>query len=125
MLLRCQTAVDNPVLCGHSVGRNVNDCCLQPLVVLLVSVQLDDCWGHLPMAETIQRLSQEQNEISDQADDTNDGQGTLSIDQLDYMADLVAELREMSQRSGLTTLAAILALAQIEAGQQIAKRRGG
>ena len=125
MLPRCQTAVDNAVLCGHSVGRNVNDCCLQPLMVVLVYVQLDECWGDLLMAETIQRLSQEQNEISDRTDETNGGRGTLSIDQLDYMADLVAELREMSQRSGLTTLAAILALAQIEAGQQISKRRGG
>jgi hypothetical protein len=79
------------------------------------------------MADTIQhRLGMEHNEILDQAE--ADGEAkvvVLSLDQLDYMADLVAELREMSQRSGLTTLAAILALAQTEAAQQITKRRVG
>ena len=47
----------------------------------------------------------------------------LSIDQLDYLVDLVSELREMSDRSGLSTLAAILALAQTEANAQIAAAR--
>ena len=47
----------------------------------------------------------------------------LTLDQLDYLADLVAELREMSGRAGLTTLAAILALAQTEASAQIAQAR--
>ncbi len=78
------------------------------------------------MAETIQRPDEEQNEILDQAGEAGVTKGDgLSLDQLDYMADLVAELREMSQRSGLTTLAAILALAQTEAAQQITKRRVG
>ncbi len=82
------------------------------------------------MAETIQRPDEEQNEILDQAGEAGVTTGVtkgdgLSLDQLDYMADLVAELREMSQRSGLTTLAAILALAQTEAAQQITKRRVG
>ena len=49
----------------------------------------------------------------------------LSIDQLDYLVDLVSELREMSDRSGLSTLAAILALAQTEANAQIAAARAG
>ncbi len=48
---------------------------------------------------------------------------TVTIDHLEYMADLISELREMSHRSGLETLAAILALAETEAGQQIAARR--
>ena len=47
----------------------------------------------------------------------------MTLDQLDYMADLIAELREMASHAGLGTLAGILALAQSEAGQQIARRR--
>lgn len=75
------------------------------------------------MAETIHRFVREQNEIVDQVDDLGEPRVMLSLDQLDYMADLVSELREMSSRAGLTTLAAILALAQTEAAQQIANRR--
>ncbi|MEQ1695602.1 MAG: hypothetical protein ABL901_07150 [Hyphomicrobiaceae bacterium] len=75
------------------------------------------------MADTIQRFVQEQNETSAQADDKAEPRVALSLDQLDYMADLVSELREMSHRAGLTTLAAILALAQTEAAHQITKRR--
>ncbi len=47
----------------------------------------------------------------------------LTLDQLDYLADLVAELRAMSGQAGLTTLAGILALAQVEASAQIAQAR--
>jgi hypothetical protein len=50
-------------------------------------------------------------------------QKPLTLDQLDYLADLVAELREMSGRAGLTTLSGILALAQTEANAQIAQVR--
>jgi hypothetical protein len=50
-------------------------------------------------------------------------QRDLSVEQLDYMADLVAELRDMAQGSGLTTLASILSLAQVEAALQSAKKR--
>ena len=75
------------------------------------------------MAEIIQRFDQEQNEIVEQAEQADEVSVVLSLDQLEYMADLVSELREMSQRSGLMTLAAILALAQTEAAQQIKRRR--
>jgi hypothetical protein len=50
-------------------------------------------------------------------------QQPLTLDQLDYLVDLVAELREMSGRAGLTTLSGILALAQTEANAQIAQVR--
>lgn len=49
--------------------------------------------------------------------------GHLTLDQLDYMCDLVAELRVMAAGAGMTTLAAILALAQTEATQQALARR--
>ena len=75
------------------------------------------------MVEFIRRFDKEQNEIAEQAEQMDGASVDLSLDQLDYMADLVSELREMSQRSGLTTLAAILALAQTEAAQQIMRRR--
>lgn len=71
------------------------------------------------MAETKQRARAN---ASDQSAHGT-GQVPLSLDQLGYLADLVAELREMSDRAGLTTLAGILALAQSEAVQQIAIRR--
>ena len=48
---------------------------------------------------------------------------SLSVDQLDYMADMIAEMREMSQRAGLSTLAGVLQLAETEAAQQIANLR--
>lgn len=47
----------------------------------------------------------------------------VTLDQLDYLSDLVTELREMAGRAGLSTLAAILALAQTEASTQIAQAR--
>ena len=78
------------------------------------------------MADTVQRFDLEHNEILDRVDEDGEAKVVvLSLDQLDYMADLVAELREMSQRAGLATLAAILALAQTEAAQQITRRRIG
>jgi hypothetical protein len=52
-----------------------------------------------------------------------DGPIMLAPDQLDYMADLIAEFRVMSDRSGLTTLAGILSLAQVEAALQLQKLR--
>jgi hypothetical protein len=58
-----------------------------------------------------------------QADPHGEPAIPLTVDHLEYMADLMSELREMSHRSGLETLAAILALAETEAGQQIAARR--
>ena len=78
--------------------------------------------GALTMAETLQLFDEEHNETIVEANVAG-GVVRLSLDQLDYMADLMSELREMSQRSGLTTLAAILGLAQTEAAQQILKRR--
>lgn len=48
---------------------------------------------------------------------------SLGVDQLGYMADLIAELREMSQCAGLATLAGILELAETEAAQQVANLR--
>lgn len=47
----------------------------------------------------------------------------LTLDQLDYATDLIAELREMSQRSGLRMLASLLALAQAEAAREVRSRR--
>lgn len=47
----------------------------------------------------------------------------MTIDQLEYVTDLIAELREMSQRSKLSTLASLLALAQAEAAREVALRR--
>jgi DNA-binding ferritin-like protein len=54
--------------------------------------------------------------------DTHDHQD-LTLDQLDYICDHIAELREMAGRSGLASLAAILALAQVEAAREGAARR--
>lgn len=42
----------------------------------------------------------------------------LDVDQLDYMTDLIAELREMAKRAELDPLATILALAQAEAARE-------
>ena len=50
-------------------------------------------------------------------------QDPLTLDQLDYLADLVSELRDLSNRAGFTTLAGILALAQTEANTQMAQIR--
>lgn len=59
--------------------------------------------------------------------DTSEGAGraTLSVDQVEYLADMIAELRGLADDAGLSTLAAILALAQVEAAQQCAARRKG
>jgi hypothetical protein len=47
----------------------------------------------------------------------------LGVDQLQYMADLIAELQVMAQDSGLDTLAGILALGVTEAHVQLSARR--
>ena len=52
------------------------------------------------------------------------GRATLSVDQVEYLADMIAELRGLADDAGLSTLAA-LALAQVEAAQQFAARRKG
>ena len=46
----------------------------------------------------------------------------LSLDQLNYMSDLISEMRDMSRKARLATLSGILALALLEANQQIAIR---
>lgn len=46
------------------------------------------------------------------------GPSFSSIDRLEYMADLVLELERMAEAAGCKTLAAILALALVEARQQ-------
>ena len=51
------------------------------------------------------------------------GSSNISADQAEYLADMVAELRGLAENAGLTTLASILALAQVEAAQQSAARR--
>ena len=47
----------------------------------------------------------------------------MTVDQLDYLADLVAELREMAHKSGMEMLASILGLAETETKRQIAERK--
>ncbi len=47
----------------------------------------------------------------------------LSTDQLDYMADLIAELCGMARRADERTLAALLALAEAEASREAVRRR--
>jgi hypothetical protein len=57
---------------------------------------------------------------------TAENQGTLeqlSTDQLDYMADLIAELCGMARRADERTLAALLALAEAEASREAVRRR--
>ncbi len=49
--------------------------------------------------------------------------GSALADQLDYVADMVHELRDMSLRAELRTLAGILDLAYAEARQQAARMR--
>lgn len=44
--------------------------------------------------------------------------GGTTADTLEYLVDLVTELREMAEKNELKTLAAILALAELEAKQQ-------
>jgi hypothetical protein len=45
------------------------------------------------------------------------------VDHLNYLSDLIDELREMADKAQLETLAGILGLAFIEANKQIAARR--
>ncbi|MBX9926141.1 MAG: hypothetical protein K2Y05_07265, partial [Hyphomicrobiaceae bacterium] len=47
----------------------------------------------------------------------------LTLDQIDYIADLISELREMAQGARIETLAALLALAQAEAAREAARLR--
>jgi hypothetical protein len=49
------------------------------------------------------------------------------VDQLDYLTDLITELRDMAQRARLDTLTAILTLAQAEAEREATthRRTGG
>ena len=47
----------------------------------------------------------------------------LTLDQIDYIADLISELREMAQGAKIETLAALLALAQAEAAREAARLR--
>lgn len=51
------------------------------------------------------------------------GGPAVSLDQLNYMADLLVEMQVMAVQSRLDTLAVILGLAVGEANQQIAKLR--
>ncbi len=44
-------------------------------------------------------------------------------DRIDYMADLIDELRHMAEHEGLVTLASVLALARTEAEQQAGRDR--
>jgi sensor histidine kinase regulating citrate/malate metabolism len=46
-----------------------------------------------------------------------------TADQLDYMADMISELRTMAQDGHLITLAGILSLAHAEAMQQMIARQ--
>jgi hypothetical protein len=47
----------------------------------------------------------------------------ISVDHLDYVVDLISELRELSQRVRLDPLATLLAMAQAEAARELALRR--
>lgn len=58
--------------------------------------------------------------IADAGVQGHGGERRQAADQLDYLDDMVCELKEMADRSGHTTLAAILALAHIEAQQRSA-----
>jgi sensor histidine kinase regulating citrate/malate metabolism len=51
------------------------------------------------------------------------GQGQQTTDQLDYLADMIAELRTMAHDGHLITLAGILSLAHAEAMQQVIARQ--
>ena len=48
---------------------------------------------------------------------------TAEADQLDYLADMVGELRTMARRLGAETLADVLALAHAEAARAAVRRR--
>ena len=49
--------------------------------------------------------------------------GTNGLDQLQYMADMIDELRTISAQAGLGTLTGILVVASIESSVQIKARR--
>lgn len=51
-------------------------------------------------------------------------QDSLAVDRIHYLADMIAELRELAAREGLPTLAGLLALAYVDAKQQIRRRSG-
>ena len=61
--------------------------------------------------------------IADEGSQSENSQQALAADKLDYLADMVLELKQLADRSGLRTLAGILALAHIEASQQVAALR--
>lgn len=54
---------------------------------------------------------------------TNPKQSDPDVDQLQYMADMIAEMQVMAKGTGLDTLAGILALAVTEARVQLGRRR--
>lgn len=54
---------------------------------------------------------------------TNPKQSDPDVDQLQYMADMIAEMQVMAKDTGLDTLAGILALAVTEARVQLGRRR--
>lgn len=51
------------------------------------------------------------------------GAAVTSFDRLEYMADIVLDLKQMAESSGCVTLAAILGLAYVEATQQCERVR--
>ena len=48
----------------------------------------------------------------------------VRADQLDYIADMVGELKAMARKLGATTLADLLAVTHVEAARVAARRRG-
>ena len=57
--------------------------------------------------------------------DIQENTGPESIDYLEYLSDMVLELRLMSEKTGTPTLAGILELAYREARLQVELRRAG
>ena len=75
------------------------------------------------MAEARQTSSVAPAFLADEGSQSESSQQALVAHKLDYMADMVLELKQLADRSGLRTLAGVLALAHIEASQQVAALR--
>ena len=59
--------------------------------------------------------------VSEAGTEGHGAKAVLAADRLDYLADMISELRALAARAGHTTLAGLLALAYVEAKQQCGK----
>ena len=105
---------------GRWIPAQVADSRLQPKIDINI---LNNLWMNreMIMRQSV-RNDDRSTEMATVPDETASGSPT-STDSLEYLADLVTELKSLAHASRLENLSAILSLAEAEMANQIAARR--